>query len=378
MIAPASTVQRLLAAALAAAAIGGCSSKSSMALEPAATPVRVRTVEEQRQLAGAHYSGTVEAATRVDLAFRVGGYISALASVGSPGAIHKVQEGDWVKAGTVLAVVRESDYETQVAAGKAALAEALAASKQAQLDFDRAQKLLAENSIARAELDTQSARLDTAKARVEGAQARIREAQQALADCRLRAPIDGVVLKRPIEVGSLVSPGTLGFVVADTTSVKAVFGAPDHLVEKLKAGASLDVTFEAVPGTFTATISRIAPSADPKSRVFDIEATVPNPTDQLKVGMIAKLVVRDAALAEDTLVLPLTAVVRSPHDWRGYAAFVVESIDGRDKARVRDVKLGEVIGNQVIVTDGLKLRERVVSMGATLLVDGAPVRIIPG
>ncbi|MBX3187430.1 MAG: efflux RND transporter periplasmic adaptor subunit [Labilithrix sp.] len=345
--------------------------------EKIVTPVRVRHVEERSQLAGARYSGNVEPGTRVDLAFKVGGYIRDLAQVKSGATAHKVQEGDWVTKGTVLAVVRESDYEQRVGAANAALSEAVAAQKQAQVDFERAQKLAATNAIAKVELDSQSARLETASARVDGARSRIREAEIALADCTLRAPIDGVVLKRPIEIGSLVAPGALGFVLADTKSVKVVFGAPDRLIEKLKTGGILKVSFDVVAGEFDGTITRIAPSADPKSRVFEVEATIPNPSDQLKVGMIAKLVVPEAALESHALVLPLTAVVRSPRDPRGFSVFVVEGAGGKETAKLKDVKLGEVVGNAVVVSEGLEPKQRVVSMGATLLTDGEPVRIIP-
>lgn len=341
------------------------------------TPVRVRVVEERSQLAGARYSGTVEPGTRVDLAFKVGGYVREIAQQRNGNETRKIQEGDFVTKGTILAVVRESDYEQRLGAANAGASEALAAAKQSQLDFDRTQKLTKENAVAKAELEAQGARLETARARVDGARARIKEAELALADCTLRAPIDGVVLKRPIEVGSLVAPGTIAFVIADTRSVKVVFGAPDRLIEKLKPGGHLDVGFEAVAGTFTGTITRIAPSADAKSRVFEVEATIPNEKDQLKVGMIAKLVVPEAALTERALVLPLTAVVRSPRDPRGFSVYVVENAQGKDTAKLRDVKLGEVVGNQVVVTEGLKVGERIVSMGATLLVDGEPVRIIP-
>jgi len=369
-----------LAAATAALAAGsaGCGPKGDAASrERIVTPVRVRQVEQRSQLAGARYSGNVEPGTRVDLAFKVGGYVRDLHQVKDGASTRKVQEGDFVTKGTVLAVVRESDYEQRVSAAQAGLSEAVAAQKQAQLDFDRAQKLTASNAVAKVELDAQSARLETATARVEGAKSRIAEAQLALADCTLRAPIDGVVLKRPIEVGSLVAPGSLGFVIADTRSVKVVFGAPDRLIEKLKPGGSLAVTFEAVPGDFSGTITRIAPSADPKSRVFEVEATIANPKDQLKVGMIAKLVVPEAALHESALVLPLTAVVRSPRDARGFSVFVVEGEAGKETARLRDVKLGDVVGNAVVVSEGLRPSDRVVSMGATLLTDGEPVRVIP-
>lgn len=367
---------------LVAACVAACGQKADAPPDKSPTPVRVRVVEGRTRLAGARYSGNVEPGTRVDLAFKVGGYVRELATVKPPGnePARKVQEGDFVTKGTVLAVVRESDYEMRVSAATAGASEAVAAQKQAQLDFERAQKLAASNAIAKVELDTMSARLETATARVDGAKSRIEEAKIALQDCTLRAPIDGVLLKRPIEVGSLVAPGTVGFIIADTKSVKVVFGAPDKLIEKLRPGGIVNVAFESISGEFNGTITRIAPSADLRSRVFDVEATIPNPKDQLKVGMIAKLVVPESTLETAALVLPLTAVVRSPRDPRGFSVFVIEGgADGKAQAiaKLRDVKLGEVVGNAVVVTEGLKSAERVVSMGATLLGDGDAVRVIP-
>jgi RND family efflux transporter MFP subunit len=341
------------------------------------TPVRVRLVEERAQLAGAHYSGTLEPATRVDMAFKVGGYVQEIAQIRAGNQLRKVQEGDFVSKGTVLAVVRQSDYQQKVEAAQAGLSESVAQQRQSQLDFDRAQRLEASSAISKSEVENQGARLETGAARVESAKSRIVEAQLALADCTMSAPIDGVILKRPIEVGSLVAPGTLGFVIADTKSVKALFGAPDRLVEKLKPGDSVEVTFDAVVGNFAGTISRIAPSADPKSRVFEVEANIPNPQNRLHVGMIAKLVIPEASRKSNALVLPLTAVVRSHHDARGFSVFVVDDEHGKSVARLRDVKLGDLVGSAVIVTSGLKSNEQVVSMGATLLTEGEPVRVIP-
>jgi RND family efflux transporter MFP subunit len=360
--------------------LAGCATAREPA-EPAQpkvlTPVRVRVVEESGQSAGARYSGTLEPATRVELAFKVGGYVQEIAQVKSGGQLRKVQEGDFVSKGTVLAVVRESDYQQKLDAANAGMAEAVAQQHQTQLDFDRTQKLAASSAASQMDVDNQRARLETSSARVDSAKSHILEAQLALTDCTLRAPIDGVLLKRPIEVGSLVGPGTLGFVIADTKSVKVLFGAPDRLVEKLKPGGKVAVGFDTVAGTFAGTISRIAPSADLKSRAFEVEATIPNPNNQLHVGMIAKLVIPDAELKNSALVLPLTAVVRSRNDARGFSVFVVDDDHGKAVAHLRDVKLGDLVGSAVIVSAGLKAAERVVSMGATLLTDGEPVRVIP-
>ncbi|WP_394837697.1 efflux RND transporter periplasmic adaptor subunit [Pendulispora rubella] len=341
-------------------------------------PVKVRAVETPADARGARYSGSIEPATRIDLAFKVGGYIRELLQVkDSDGKMRKVQEGDFVKAGTVLASIRESDYQQKVAQANAQLAQANANQKQAQIDYDRVQKLVATNAIAPAELDSMTAKLATSKAQVQGAQAQVGDATILLGDTTLRAPIDGVVLKRGIEAGTFVGPGTVGFVVADTKKVKFVFGAPDTLIEKLKMGATLGIRVDALGADFDGTITRIAPSADPKSRVFEVEITVPNPKDTLKVGMVASLKVPEGAIQETALALPLTAIVRSPSNPRGFSVFVATKEGDREMANLRDVELGDVLGNGVQVTRGLQRGERVVCMGATLLIDKSPIRVLP-
>ena len=174
-----------------------------------------------------------------------------------------------------------------------------------------------------------------------------------------------------------VSPGISGFVIADTKSVKFVFGAPDVLLDKLTLGTSLPVHIDAVGGNVTGAITRIAPSADPKSRVFEIEITIPNADGRLKPGFVASLAVPGLTQATSVIALPLTGVVRSLKDPRGFAVFVVTDESGKSVAHARDVTLGTVIGNEVQVLTGLQKGERVVTMGATLLVDGARVRVLP-
>ena len=118
----------------------------------------------------------------------------------------------------------------------------------------------------------------------------MQEAENAHADTALVSPLDGVVLKQLIEVGRWSGPGSGGFVLADTSSIKAVFGAPDTMLHRLKLGMPQTVTTEALPNRqFAGRITNIAPTADPQSRVFDIELTIPNPDDALKVGMVASM-----------------------------------------------------------------------------------------
>ena len=131
--------------------------------------------------------------------------------------------------------------------------------------------------------------------------------------------------------------------------------------------------------TFRGQITRVAPSADPSSRVFEVEVTIPNQDGALKSGMIAALEVdhRGAAAPTTGRLVPLNAVVRPPGQAQGYAVYVVEGPTGKQHARLRRVELGDVSGNLIRVTSGLQGGERVIVRGATLAVDSQAVRIIP-
>lgn len=342
--------------------------------------VRVRAVERTAARSATRYSATINPASRVDMAFKVGGYVQRVATVrGVDGKLRLIQEGDHVTAGQELAALRGADYQQKLAEVKAGLAEATAARDQAQIDFDRATKLVGSESVAKSELDQARARLEAASARVQGARVRIAEAELAVDDTRVRAPMNGVIVKRTVEVGTLAAPGTVAFAIADTSSVKAVFGVPDTELEALRLGSRQTVTTEALRGReLTGSITRIAPVADPKSRVFEVEVTLPNADDELKPGMIAALkLASDGHSAPPVAVLPLNAVVRSPGHPGRFAVFVVDDKATPAVARLREVELGEFLGNQIPIAAGLGDGDRVVVMGASLLSDGEPVQVIP-
>jgi multidrug efflux system membrane fusion protein len=142
------------------------------------------------------------------------------------------------------------------------------------------------------------------------------------------------------------------------------------------------VTTEAFPGTaFTGTVTAVAPSADPESRVFNVEVTISNGSGRLRAGMIGTVDVptdaRDASAETGVASVPLAAVVRSEAGGDEFAVFVVEAHGDEHVVRSRRVTLGAAIGDGVTVTSGLRPGEQVVVMGATLVTDGEAVRIIP-
>jgi RND family efflux transporter MFP subunit len=186
------------------------------------------------------------------------------------------------------------------------------------------------------------------------------------------------VLQKSVEKGTLVSPGKTGFVVADTSSVKAAFGVADIAVQEMKLGTRLSVETETMPGTeFEGQITSVFPAADPKSRVFNVEVTIPNRKHLLRPGMIVSLRVGRSEIVQARPVVPLNAVVKSPTDANGYAVFLVIEQGGRLIAKVCEVKLGETYGNTIAVTEGVKEGDRVITIGVTLVRDGDAVKVIP-
>jgi multidrug efflux system membrane fusion protein len=277
-----------------------------------------------------------------------------------------------------MAKVRETDYEAKVKQARSQLLGEIASLEQAKLDIERATNLFATQSITKPEYDAAKAKFELAQARVEGAKARLEEAEIALRDCELKAPMDSLILKRNIEIGSLVGPGALGFILADVSSVKVIFGVPDTMLKEVKLGNPQTITTEAFRGMeFHGKITRISSAADPKSRVFDVEITIPNLQNRLKPGMIASLEVAGMRLTKPVTVVPLNAIVRSKKYPEDYSLFVLEEKEGKQVARARKVKLGEVFGNMIAATEGVNIGERVIVIGATLLVDGEQVRVIP-
>lgn len=387
-----------------AISLAGC--RSTEKIEKPIKPVQVEQAQNYfpggENSSGEKYSANIMPSMQIELAFKNGGYISDIARASGN---RYIQEGDVAAKGTVLAWLRKEDFASKVSqaealvaeaqstteANKAQLSEAEAAFRQAERDLNRATTLLENRSLTRPEFEGARTKHELAQARVEavraqskvieakisGAQAILSEARLAQQDAALRAPFDCYVLKRMIEPGSMVAPGRPVFVVADKSSLKAIFGVPDLTVRNIKIGTQLKFTTEAIPDMeFSGWISRISPAADPKSRVFDVEATIPRPSRELRLGMIASLTLPTGRSSSPVLVVPINAIVRLKQSPENYAVNVVSDQAGKQVAQQRRVKLGQAFGNMIAVTEGISLGDRVIISGSAMIVDGEQVRVV--
>ncbi|MBO0332135.1 efflux RND transporter periplasmic adaptor subunit [Sneathiella sp. CAU 1612] len=343
-------------------------------------PVRAEILSQDTSGANVRYSANIEANTQVNVAFKVTGYVTALMQVkDGDGKERVVQAGDIVKKGDILATVDSKDIRDSLSQADSQVAAAQANLNKGKQDYDRATTLFKSGSMTAPDYDSAKQEYENAVAQMENAKAAQKIARNNVNDFDLAAPLDGVVLQRNLDVGSLANPQTVAFVIADTTMVKAVFGVPDNTVQSLKIGDTQSVVTQAYPDkVFTGKISEIAPSADTNSRVFDVKIDIDNKENLLKVGMIASLRLPKGAGSDvQGPLLPLSAVVRSQADKNGYAVFVLQSDADKTIAKLTDVELGDVHGNKIIVLGGLDDKARVVINGASFLRDGQQVAVIP-
>ena len=342
------------------------------------TPVRTSEVRTINPGTTNTYSANIQPYQQVDLAFQSNGYLVSIKQVrDANGHVRNIDQGDYVAQGTVLAVVQKDNYQQKLDQAKASLAKAQAEHERAKLSFDRMTVLYKAGAATLPDFDDTRAQDQSTQAAVDNANAQIAEAQIALSYCDLKAPFDSWVLKRNVDVGTLVSAATNGFTLADTRTVKAVFGVPDTAVGHIQPGSPQTVTTEAYQKTFSGHVTAISAGADPKSRVYSVEVRIDNPENLLKAGMIASITIGNPGPPGGVMVVPISSVIKSPTAPKGFAVFVTEGTGGTVKVRTQDVTLGNTYGNVIAVTSGLGVGQRVVTEGSNYIRDGDEVRVIP-
>jgi len=361
---------------LVAVILSGCGGED---YKKTVTPVRVETPALSELNSAVSYTASVNPYTQVELDFKVEGYVQEiLQTMGANGKMRDIQAGDEVPKGTPLAVIDQTEYLAKVIEAESRLKQAQASLQKETEDFGRTSILYSKKSVTAPDYDRVRKDYKSAQAQVVAAEANLVDAKENLGFCTLRAPMNGVIISRDVNVGSYVRPGTQGFVIADVTSVKAVFSIPDVALGDVSLGQEMAVTTEAVKDTiFMGTVTEIAPSASTRTRVFNVEITIPNPENLLKPGMIAALGVAEGSLERDIMLVPFSSVVRSANNRDGYAVYVIEDKKEKTYAKIVDVSLGSVFGNRIAVTSGLSPGDRVITTGAQIVQNGDQVSIIP-
>jgi multidrug efflux pump subunit AcrA (membrane-fusion protein) len=384
--------------------LAGC--QKQIAAQSAVQTVTAGTVESIQPDTQERYSATITPIAQVDLAFKSGGLIEKIYQVrGADGRMRDVQAGDKVARDADLGLVRTTDYQLQVdqAAAKVAQSEAEAAQVEAQLaqaranfseaesEYARATNLFQSSSLVKPQFDQAKGRYESVAASVKAAEASVKgvvavvanaraalsEAKLSLSDTSLRAPFGGWISARNVDRGTLVGNATVGFSMLDTHLVKAEFAVPDSSLKMVRLGRKLPVMLDAIEHALQGVVTSISPQADAKTRVFSIEVTLDNPRDEVRPGMIGSIAIGAVRNPASRLAVPLSAVVRTPSDPKGFAVFRLLARDGKTYAEAQTIQIGQTLGNNIEVTSGLSAGQRVIVLGGSLLHDGQEVRVLP-
>jgi RND family efflux transporter MFP subunit len=330
---------------------------ASQPAREAAAPVRVQTaaVTQRPMPEYLTLTGTLRASAESDIAADANGKV-----VGT-----YVERGQPVKRGQVVAIV---DSRGAALAATAAAAQARMAQSQleeARRDCERVKHLLDTGAISQAEYDRQTSACTSQQWSAAAAEAQQASATKLVGDANIRAPFDGIIGERYINVGQYVQASTRVASVYAPDPLRLELTVPEANVSAVKQDMTVGFTVTAFgDAAFTGRVKFISPNIRESTRDLVVEALVPNPDARLKPGMfsVAKVPLGDRVVP----VVPVAAVVR---DDAGARVFVVYGKEIQERL----VQLGEVQGDAVAVTSGVKVGESVVVQPGPDVRDGARV-----
>ena len=341
------------------AVLAGCGQKQAAGNEePPAVAVKTAVIEPVPISESSEYLGTLKSRHSVILNPQVEGQITNIF----------VRSGDRVKAGTALMQIDPIKQQATVGSQEAARAAQEANVHFAQIQWERAQKLFDAGVISKQDYDQARTNLETAQHQLKSLEAQVQQQQAELHYYRVNAPTDGFVGDIPVRVGDRVTTTTTLTTVDQPGPLEIYINVPVERSKDLKMGQKVQLLDSQSKVVADTQIDFISAQVDTNTQSILVKATVKNSADTLRTSQFART--RIVWSTHDGPVIPVLAVQRI----NGQSfAFVVEGSGKSQVAHQKVLTLGEMVGNDYAVLDGLKSGDRVVIEGAQNLVDGAPV-----
>ncbi len=267
-----------------------------------------------------------------------------------------VEEGQAVKAGTVIARFDQSVHEAEIA-------QAAAAVELGRSNFERASELLKKKA------GTERAR-DEARSAMLTAEANLALARARFDKMTLTAPFDGVLGLRQVSVGQYLNPGDAIIRLEAIDPLKVDFRVPEVYFTRVSIGQTINAEVDAFPGeTIQGTVYAIDPLVDENGRSVVIRAKIPNEQGRLRPGLFARVALVYDSI-EQAIIVPEQAIVPIGTD-----KFVFRVVDG--KAALTRIELGQRFLGRVQVKSGLAAGDSVITAGQLKIQDGVPVAVVP-
>jgi RND family efflux transporter MFP subunit len=330
-------------------------------IEPGETPAQrpvvrglsLTTVAATALPATETFVGTVESPDRGVLAARIDGRVGRIA----------VREGDLVQAGQLLLTIEGNPASHRLAEAEGARKAAAARLELAEQTAGRYRQLFAKEAVTPQEMDRISAELEMARQHQHSAVAAVETARTALAYTRVTAPYAARLVRREVEAGTTVLPGTPLLVLDRQGAWRVRVRLPETLFGRVGEGDAVSVEIPAAGKTVSGKVAEILPAADPQSRAFEVKVAIVDGSG-LGAGMYARVGL--AGGARPTLLVPAAAIVQ-----RGQLSglYVVE--DG--VLRFRLVRTGRRLDDRVEILSGLAEGAKIVAAGTEKAQHGARV-----
>ena len=291
-----------------------------------------------------------------------------------------VSEGQQVKKGTTLFIIDSRNAQLELEAAQANLQAAEASANSAKLEYESNKNLFEKKIVSRYMLDNSENSYKQAQAAVSQAQAAVSRAQVNLGFCTITAPVDGIIGEIPVSEGLQVNPGTHLTIVSGNTLMDAEFSIPESILEMAFAAGYEgtmedalklypDVTFVMKNGTEYPHKGRISSATgvvNAATGTIACKATFPNPEGLLYSGIQGTIILPDDN--KDVMVIPQIAVVRLQDK-----SLVYKVKEDSTATAVAITMMDAGNGKDFIVTSGLNVGDKIVTVGANNVQDGEKV-----
>lgn len=321
----------------------------AMALAAATLPALARAAELATALAEVRdvpvvfsVDGAVEAIRQATVGARVAGRVLEV----------RVDAGRTVKQGDVIARIDEREAAEAVASSTARIAEAEAALSNARVNYERAQKLVADKFVSAAALDKARSDYDAARAAVESLRASARQVETARGYSTITAPMAGVVVERHMQAGDLAQPGKPIATIFDPRGLRVIVSVPQQRVATVQQFGVAAITLAGRESPLPARSIEVLPTADARTHASDVRVVIPEGVTGVYPGMSAR--VEFTVGRAQRLVIPPAAVVRRSEVTGVYV------VSSQGAIQFRQVRLGVASGAAgVEVLAGIQPGERV-------------------
>jgi RND family efflux transporter MFP subunit len=326
---------------------------------PPAAGVTIVTLQETPLELSSDFISTVRSLNSTTIQPQVDGRVTKI----------YVKSGDTVRAGTPLVQI---DPEKQAAT--VANWESQRSSRQADVTYwkaqvERLQALLKAGAISQNEFDAAQHNLSNAQANLAALDAQVKEGRVQLQYYRVTAPTSGVVGDLAIREGDRITTSTVITTVDDKAGLEAYIQVPVDRAPELRVGLTTQILDADGKVVATNPISFVSPRADPATQTVLAKSLLRETPANMKIQQFVKI--RVIWRSAPGLTIPITAVTRINGQ---YFCFVAEPAGEGLVARQRPVQVGDVLGNDYVVTGGLKPGDRLITSGIQKIADGAPVR----